>query len=185
MQFTKGSISNIEFPAALWEELLSTCRRKLAGSYLPGETREKKVFGLLAGTLTGDILRISAVAPLLRNARSLPSRKAFMDEIMAQHAIASETPLEQRGWVADPEELQKILAKFREARFQLAGSYHMHRVPWQHDLERDTPTELDTILGKESRMFMFIISMVKPEAPVIRAFFEGKENLEVPIIRVK
>ncbi len=59
----------------------------------------------------------------------------------------------------------------------------MHRVSWKHDQERDTPTRLDTILGKGSRMFMFIVSMVNPDEPVVRAYFEGNHDLEVPIIR--
>lgn len=182
MQFIKGAITNIVLPEPILEELISTCRRKLSGDYLPGETQDKKAFGLIAGTQAGNILTIKAVMPLLKNARGIKSQKPYMDEIMAKHAIPSETPLDQRGWVADPDELQSVLAEFRQKNYQLAGSYHIHRVAWDHDLERDTPTKLDTVLGKGSRMFMFIVSMVNPETPIIRAFFEGDINLEVPII---
>ncbi len=45
--------------------------------------------------------------------------------------------------------------------------------------------ELDEILGEKSRMFMFIIAMVNLDKPLIRAFFKGSQNLEVPITIVQ
>ena len=66
--------------------------------------------------------------------------------------------------------------------FLLLGAYHMHRVAWQDDPLRDMPTALDTILAADSGMLIFIISMVKVNQPTIRAFYEGKPDLEIPII---
>jgi hypothetical protein len=100
---------------------------------------------------------------------------------MTQHAIASETPLDQRGWVAEQKELDTALQTMQAQGLRLIGNYHMHRVAWDHDSKRDTPTELDTFLAKDSRMLMFIIAMVNPDAPIVRAFFEGVQSLELPI----
>jgi hypothetical protein len=105
-----------------------------------------------------------------------------MDQLMAQHAIPSETPLSKRGWVADPEELHEITRNIQEANLLLLGTYHMHRVAWPDDPLRDRPTTLDTILGADSNMMMFIISMVKSEEPLIRVFYEGKPDKEIPIV---
>ena len=49
----------------------------------------------------------------------------------------------------------------------------MHRVPWGDIPRRDTCTALDTALARESGLWAFILSMVDPERPVLRAFFEG------------
>lgn len=184
MHFTVGSIIKIELPVSIWAQLSGHCFRKLEEEYLPDEAKEIKAFGLIAGTVKDKILTITAISPLGKNSRSLCCQKPYMDEMMARHAVPSETPLDRRGWIADPEELQEKLKEFKENNFQLAGSYHMHRVAWDHDHRRETPTELDQILGKESRIFMFIIAMVNPNMPVIRAFFEGKESLEVPVVIV-
>jgi len=46
---------------------------------------------------------------------------------------------------------------------------------------RDTPTTLDAVLARESEMLMFIVSMVKPERPIIRAFYEGIKEQELPV----
>jgi hypothetical protein len=61
------------------------------------------------------------------------------------------------------------------------GAYHIHVVPWPGDPLRDTPTGLDAVLVKGSMMYSFIISMVDPEKPIIRAFYEGEINAETPI----
>ncbi|EIP4193611.1 hypothetical protein LR989_005384, partial [Salmonella enterica] len=47
---------------------------------------------------------------------------------------------------------------------------------------RDTPTKVDEILGKDSKTLMFIISMVVPNKPIIRAFYEGDINKEIEVI---
>ncbi|MEN8135599.1 MAG: hypothetical protein ABFS18_08705 [Thermodesulfobacteriota bacterium] len=145
------------------------------------EEHNLKAYGLLAGEKTSDRVTIKACHPLLKNARSIEPHRGFMDEMMEKHAVASETPLAKRGWVADPAELAAAVAKFKQQRLSLIGSYHMHRVAWDHDQNRDTPTTLDTILGLDSRLIMFIISVVKPDQPIIRAFFEGSNEQEIPI----
>jgi proteasome lid subunit RPN8/RPN11 len=118
---------------------------------------------------------------LEHNVRSHSPYKEYMDSVMAEHAIPSVTPLEKRGWVADPSELFARIKQCREHNRVLVGTYHMHRVGWEHDSKRDTPTKLDAILAKESGLVMFIISMVDPAAPIIRAFYEGVKEKEISV----
>lgn len=162
--------------------MLDHCRRKLCGEYLDGEDRNLKAFGLLAGRRDGgDAITVSHCFPLLHNARQSDAHRDYMDKMMAEHAIPSVTPLAERGWVAAPGELAEILRRCRELDLLLVGSYHMHRVAWPHDPIRDTPTALDTILGRDSRLVMFIMAMVNPASPTLRAFEEGDGAREIPI----
>lgn len=161
--------------------MLSHCRRKLLGDYLPGEDCNRKAFGLLAGRRESGAIFVSRCFPLLHNARQSEAHRDYMDRMMADHAIPSETPLADRGWVAAPAELAEVLRRCRELDLLLVGSYHMHRVAWPHDPIRDTPTVLDTILGGNSRLIMFIMGMVDPTSPTLRAFAEGNPAHEIPI----
>jgi len=181
MYYTEGLITEIRLPDLQWQTMLSHCRRKLNRDYQDGECEDLKAFGLLAGRVQDKHLLIGSVTPLLKNSRCSTTKKEYMDGMMDRHAVESETPNCQRGWVADPTELRQVLDNYRDQNMQLSGAYHMHRVAWDHDQERDTPTDLDTKLGKNSRIFMFIISMVIPEQPVVRAFFEGDSQQEVPV----
>jgi len=181
MRYHKDRITNVSIPSRLSTEMVGHCRRKLQGEYLPGEGQSPKAFGLIGGKITGTVLAVELTIPLFKNARDCGEQKQTMDTAMNRHAFPSETPLDLRGWVAEPGELDSALITLQAKGLRLIGNYHMHRVAWSHDPLRDTPTELDTILGSTSRMFMFIISMVNPERPIIRAFFEGVEDLELPV----
>lgn len=181
MRYPQGQHVAIHIPHDIYGEMLHHCRRKLQGNYLPGEGQAPKAFGLVGGTISGAVVMVEIVIPLLKNARDCGEQKVAMDSAMCRHAIASETPLEQRGWVAEQRELDTALQTMQARGVRLLGNYHMHRVAWDHDSRRDTPTELDTVLGKESRMLMFIIAMVNPDTPIIRAFFEGVQSLELPV----
>jgi hypothetical protein len=161
--------------------MLEHCRRKLLGNFFPWEDQNKRAFGLLAGQKGDTAISVSKCFPLSHNARQSDLHRDYMDRMMASHAIPSETPLNDRGWVADPNELSEVLRKCRDLDLLLVGSYHMHRIAWPHDPVRDTPTELDTILGSNSRLLMFIISMVDPANPTLRVFDEGDIKREITI----
>lgn len=173
--------ARIELAGNCFETMLGHCRRKLLGEYQPGEDRNRKAFGLLAGRRAAGTIMVSRCFPLLRNARQNEAHCAFMDRMMADHAIPSETPFADRGWVAAPDELATVLRRCRELDLILIGSYHMHRVAWPDDPIRDTPTAVDTILGSNSRLVMFILAMVDPAKPSLRAFDEGDPAREIPI----
>ncbi len=56
-----------------------------------------------------------------------------------------------------------------------------HRPPSRDDPLRDTCTELDGKLAEGSGLWMFILWMVDPERPVLRAFFEGCNDREATV----
>ncbi len=182
MELTKDIPNIIYLPEGCRSILLEHCRRKLDEKYLPDEPREKKAFGIIAGKKTAKGIIVRRCFPLQRNVRLQKPYKDYIDKVMEKYAIPSETPLSKRGWVADPGELQDVLVECQRDNITVVGSYHMHRLAWQHDRDRDTPTKLDDVLGEQSRMIMFIISMVIPDRPVIRAFYEGKLHSEFSIV---
>lgn len=180
MKLIYGSDTYIAFPDEQREVILGHCRRALE-AFHAGESDEGKAFGLVFGKVSGKVVAVGNCFPLQRNVRSQSPYKEYMDKVMAEHAIPSVTPLDRRGWVADPQELFARIRECRELGLELVGAYHMHRVGWKHDPVRDTPTKLDTVLAKESGLIMFVISMVQPEHPIIRAFYEGVLEKEFPI----
>ncbi|MWA08913.1 hypothetical protein [Streptomyces sp. BA2] len=161
--------------------IVGHARRKLLGHYEPSETPERKAFGLLGGRSDGHRFRVTALFPLRVNLRGSGHYQDVMDEAVAHYAIPSETPAEQRGWVADPAELLEAENTFDALESVMFGSYHTHRVPWPDDPLRDTCTELDTRLAENSGMWSFIVSMVDPEQPRLRAFYEGRNDREATI----
>lgn len=171
-------IREIVFPRRRYNELLGHALRKLRGEYLPDEEAGPKAYGLLGGRQQGSSLTVTHVLPLRRNLRSEPRYKPFVDRLMAEVAVPSETPMDRRGWVADPGEVLAAEQACDSCGAGVFGSYHMHRVPWSHDPRRDTCTELDTQLAGGSGLWMLILSVVDPERPVLRAFFEGRNDHE-------
>ena len=159
--------------------ILDHCFRKLEGVYLQGEVREKKAYGLLGGVVSEKAIRVTVCRPLLRNARHLEPFKSIMDRSMEKFAVPSVTPMDQRGWVAEPREMFDHLKDFRQQGCNFVGTYHMHRVAWPNDPLRDTPTALDSALGACSGLVMLIVSMVSPAQPIFRAFHEGDPQVEL------
>ena len=174
--------SRIFFPVKLYQAVLEHCKRKLSEDYLEGESPERKAFGLIGGRKNGADYIVERCFPLLKNARQLHPYNKIIDSVMAEYAIPSETPLAKRGWIAEPEELLGKIKLMQQDNLLLLGAYHMHRVAWPDDLLRETPTALDTVLAADSRMLIFIISIVNVDQPVLRAFYEGKPDKEVPVI---
>lgn len=165
-----------------WEKkLLAHCLRKYRKKYQHDETPERKAYGLIGGTQEGGVIRLGGVFPLRKNKRFDDAYVRYMDEMMSQYAVESKTPFIRRGWVADPEEVMKIYAECARLKIHQFGTYHMHLVAWKDDPIRDTCTEIDTILSQGSNSVMFIISLVDPKRPILRAFYEGKNDREIPI----
>lgn len=174
-------VSRIVMASGPREVLLGHCLRKLNERYEDDETPEPKAYGLIGGVVRDEVLTICRIEPLRRNARLVEPQKSFMDETLNRYAVASVTPLDRRGWVADPGESRRILAGFDRDGLELVGTYHMHRVSWKSDSLRDMPTKLDTILAENTDLLMVIISVVDPAKPIVRAFYEGICAAELPI----
>lgn len=160
--------------------IVDHCHQALA-AHREGRVEKSKAFGLLFGSVADQVITVADCFPLEHNVRSKPPFKEYIDRMMAEHAIPSVTPLEKRGWVADPAELFARIRECRSRGRDLIGTYHMHRVGWENDRTRDTPTKLDAVLASESGLLMFIISMVDPDRPIIRAFVEGMMEREIAI----
>lgn len=171
---------HIFFPDTCRQVILDHCRRAL-DAFTEGQAEKGKAFGLIFGTVSETVVKMEKCFPLQKNVRSEFPYSEYMDRVMDAHAIPSQTPLKQRGWVADPAELFARVKECREMGLVLLGTYHMHRVGWEHDTVRDTPTRLDAVLAEDSGLAMFIISMVEPEQPIIRAFYEGIKEREISI----
>lgn len=178
----RKEIDRILLPQSIWQDVITHCQRKVAGQFLPGESKVNRAFGILAGVQIGRELHVRIVLPVKKNARNQEPLKSFMDKMMEEHAVPSTTPLHKRGWITDPQEFKECLDTCNEKGFSIFGAYHIHVVPWEGDPLRDTPTRLDTLLVKNSKMFSFIISMVDIENPFIRSFYEGRVDQEVPIV---
>ncbi len=157
-------------------------RRKVAGRHLPGEPTLRRAFGLLAGVWDApDVLRVTAVFPLVESARNDPGTAEEVDELYDAYAVSTSTPRHDRGWVARPADVMHAQQVSDEAGWLLFGHYHTHRVPWPDDPYRDSCTAFDTALARDSGMWTFIVSLVDPETPRIRAFYEGSLDREAEL----
>ena len=175
-------VTAIRVPGALYGTVVEHARRKLAGRYLPDEEQAPKAFGLLGGRFEAGGVVVTTVVPLRRNLRHRPDLAPVVDDLMRRWAVPSETPFERRGWVADPVEVLAAQEASDEAGSALFGAYHMHRVAWPDDPLRDTCTAIDRCLAAGSGLWAFILSMVDPERPILRAFFEGDNGRESPVL---
>ncbi len=172
---------NIVVPAPLYAAVVQHGRRKLAGLWEPDEEQAPKAYGLVGAHVDRATATVVDVVPLRDNLRAREDYRDEVDRLMDELAVPSETPFERRGWVADPREVLAAERRFEEQGAVLFGAYHMHRVAWPDDPRRDTCTALDTALARGSGLWAFILSMVDPDRPVLRAFFEGDNAREAPI----
>lgn len=179
--YQPDTITNILLPRPHFASVLGHVVRKLTGYYLEGETAERKAFGMLAGRWQDETVTVTAVFPLLVNLRHDTRHSVDMDEIVDAHAIPSQTPNEQRGWIAHPRELLAIEKACDDHGWLMFGNYHTHRVSWPHDLRRDTCTQLDRILAAGTGQWVFIVSAVDLHEPSLRAFYEGDNQREATI----
>jgi len=173
----------IVVPQTCRQMLLDHARRKLAGRYDADETPDRQAFGLLGGRRLESTCVVAAeVFPLRRNLRDDAIRGAALDATIRSLARASTTPLSQRGWLADPQEVMAAQDRCDANGMMLFGSYHMHKTRWNEDPLRDTPTVLDAALGEGQGLWMLILSMVDPNRPALRAFWEGRRECEAQVV---
>lgn len=176
MKIEEAKIINI--PRKIYDKMLEHCYRKLEKKYYDYELQEQKAYGLLSGEiLDNEEILVKDIYPLYKNGRY--EDKERMDKKMKDFATPSETPLEKRGWVVDNNEMGIILDDCIKNDTEIIGAYHMHRVSWETDVLRDTPTILDTELAKDSGTIVVIISVVDPQKPIVRFFYEGILNKEL------
>lgn len=178
---TAKKIENIYIPQALVDIIYDHCKRKNNKIYYDDETKEQKAYGLVGGIRINNNIEIKEISILKDNVRKISPYKEFMDDLMNKYAEPSITALDNRGWVASPLESCQILKKYQDDNIEWVGSYHMHRVAWENDKLRDTPTLLDKKMAENTQQIQFIISVVNPEKPIMKCFFEGNIEQEIPI----
>lgn len=174
-------ITEIRLPRPHYASVVGHVVRKLTGHYLDGETPERKAFGMLAGRWHSTTMEVAAVFPLLVNRRHDTLHAADMDEIVDAHAIPSQTPNEQRGWIGHPRELMAVEDACDDHDWVMFGNYHTHRVPWPHDSRRDSCTHLDRVLATGTGQWVFVVSAVDLSHLSLRAFYEGDNQQEATI----
>lgn len=178
-----SAVRTIAVAAAHRRTIVEHARRKLARRYDVDETPEREAFGLLGGRLPeAATIVVTEVFPLRRNLRGDPVRGAEIDAVVRDLARASTTPLDRRGWLAEPREVIAAQERCDAGGAVLFASYHMHKTPWEDDPVRDTPTALDAALGEGQGLWMLVLSMVKPDRPILRAFWEGRREREARIV---
>ena len=180
-----AAVETIYLPDVVKNHMIRHALRKLSGQCLPGEHSERKAFGLLGGVyVRADAIQLLVAFPLMINRRYDSGLRSYMNRVVTAVGVPSETPFDRRGWVADPSEVLRADADFSGAGAVMVGAYHMHRVPWPEDPIRDSCTELDRVLAFGSGIWTFILSMVNPTEPRIRAFFEGSNEREASVVLV-
>jgi hypothetical protein len=175
-------VKQIILPETLWQEIVAHCKRKFEGKFLDGESRTRRAYGLVAGIQNEHTMNTERIFSFKKNVRDQEPYKTYMDNLMQEYAVPSETPLSSRGWITDPEELKTCYDRCDQEGLIVFGTYHAHYVSWENDPKRDKPTMLDMVLARNSNLFSFIVSMVDITQPGIRAFYEGSPEREVPIV---
>jgi hypothetical protein len=179
--YRPDQMTEILLPRPHYASVIGHVIRKLTGHYLDGESAERKAFGMLAGRWQRTAMEVTAVFPLLVNLRHDARHAADMDEIVDAHAIPSQTPNDQRGWIGHPRELLAIENACNDHGWVMFGHYHTHRVAWPHDSRRDTCTHLDRVLATGTGQWVFIVSAVDLRQLSLRAFYEGDNQREANV----
>lgn len=177
-----AAVTEMHMSRAIYDSVIEHARRKVEARHLPGETPERKAFGLLAGRAAGGRAEITHAIPIPRNVRAQPPYKDDIDELVFELAVPSETPPEGRGWMIHPTDLLEAQRTCDDAGVVVIGSYHTHRVGWDTDPVRDSCTALDRELASGTSLWMFILSVVDLDRPILRAYFEGDNGQEAEIV---
>ena len=166
-----------------FSKVIKHCKRKLEKKYYDDETKEQQAFGVIIGNRNNKEVYITKVVPLKNNYRFNDNVSDKMNELIKQYAIPGGIDIEERAWVADPEELSIILSTMEDNE-EFIGTYHMHHdMSWKGEYPRQLPTELDRVLSEKSNLYSFIVYIdIKNNNNTIRAFYEAKAENEIDII---
>jgi hypothetical protein len=176
-------IKNVYLSQLFLYEIEHHCLRKLTGNFFDDETPENQAYGLLGARLENDSIYIEKIFPCKLNFRCDPSVLNHMNDLVKTYAISADTPINQRGWVMQPEELLNAYDTFAELGLTLIGSYHMHHDgSWLGTIPKEYPSEFDAKLAENSEMLMFIASVKSNSLYSLKAFYNGLKEKEIRII---
>lgn len=164
-------------------EIVNHCIRKYNKSYLPDEMQEQQAYGILAGKLNRNIVCVNSIYKCKINYRNNASVMSYINNLIATYAIPSDTPIDQRGWVASPHEVMEALNNFDLLGCDLLGSYHMHHEKsWNGIQSKEYPSTFDEKLAKNSNLIMFVVSIISESKYSIKAFYNGLKEKEIEVI---
>jgi proteasome lid subunit RPN8/RPN11 len=167
----------------VYEEIKNHCLRKLSGHYLKNETQETQAYGLLGARIENNTIHIEKIFPCRQNFRNDTSVVHHINSLVDRYALSADTPIHQRGWVIQPEELLEAYDEVEALGLEVIGSYHMHHDgSWLTDMPKEYPSQFDAKLAENSEMLMFIVSIKSGSLYSIRAFYNGLQNKEIRII---
>lgn len=176
-------IERVHLRKEILNEIESHCLRKLAGNFFNDETFENQAYGLLGASIANDSIYIEKVFCCKLNFRGDPSVLSHMNDLVETYAIPADTPINQRGWVIQPEELLNAYDIFEKEGLILIGSYHMHHVDsWLGAIPKEFPSAFDAKLAEDSEMLMFIASIRLESLYSLRAFYNGLKENEIRIV---
>lgn len=176
------AISRMVFPRPLYATCIEHSQRRVRQDYREGESKVPIAFGLIGGIVEGDLARVTHVFPFRNNLRSDAMYRSEMDRLLELVGTPSLAANDARGWVSDPREFRAADEASAAAGASIFGSYHTHKQPWPTDPLRSSCTVLDRELARDTGVWMFIVSVVKIDEPVLRAFFEGDNAREAEIV---
>jgi proteasome lid subunit RPN8/RPN11 len=147
-------------PESLFEELIHVCLYSLP----------HKAYGLIGGV---DLYHPKSIYRCSTNLRNEPEWKAIF-ESYGEFYLNPDL-----GFVIsamEVKEVQEVMASRGES---FVGVFHSHRyLPAE-------PTPLDVALNMSANLVSYIVSVVDPSSPVVRAFcLTGDGCRNIPIIRV-
>jgi DNA-binding protein len=187
-------------PRKVYDKLVQKCREVLEAKRrgeIPAD-KNPKVFGALIGKKFSDHIEVKDIKIFTQDLRQVEPHKRYMDEMLSKYAQpCPHCVTEDRGWVADPQEVLQAEIEASETGYEVLGYFHMHSCPipginmsqvHRLDVELSNPWYASVIIDMTSeppKLRYFIIDENKQvhEYP-IEFISEENENLQIPDQRI-
>jgi proteasome lid subunit RPN8/RPN11 len=135
----------IALPKELADKLIHVCLEALPG----------KAYGLVGGK---DAYHPASIYPCSTNLRENPEWRSLFESFGEFYKNPD------RGFVISPEEHRDILKRMEARGESFIGVFHSHR------FTGPDPSDLDIALHAGPMLFCYIVSVVKPEEPRLKAY---------------
>jgi len=167
----KKSNKKIYMEKFLYDELINICKEKLNKKY--PKNKNPKSFGAIIGKKFQDKILIKEIVPLEHDLRQKEPYKSYMEKMISIYSKPCPyCKPEDRGWVADIEEVKKIEQTSLQRGLEIIAFYHMHRCPLPIDMSE--LHMLDAMLANP-KYLSAIVDMTK-QIPVIRFFHVKRQK---------
>ena len=173
----------VYIPNKVYDELIRKCREVLEAKRrgeIPAD-KNPKVFGALIGQKYPDHIEVKDAQIFVRDLRQEEPYKTYMDEMVYKYSRPCPyCNIEDRGWVADPQEVKQIETEASKAGFEVLGYFHMHSCP-DPKVDMSQVSRLDIELANP--WYASVIIDMTSDPPKLRYFMidEDKQVYECPI----